>query len=560
MFGTIRKHQTWLWVIIIAVIIVSFVVFFSPYSRMNDSRGRANYGSINGQRIAEEDFISAWREVELRLFFMNGGRWPEKADQEDLQAEAYKWMLLLQKQKQMGIQVGSDVAAQAGRAMLSQFQRAGLSSPAVFEQQVLRPRGLNLNDFGRFVRHYLGIQEMVGVLGLSGKLVTPQEARELYQREHQELATEAVFFSASNYLATVPTPPEAIGLFYTNRLAAYRVPERVQVSYVQFEFTNFLDQAKHELARMTNLDLQIDEAYRQGGTNFLRELNVASVEEARTKLRDLRLKELQAQSARKKAGEFAGPVFDTEPVRVENFEKAAKEQKLTVSVTAPFDREAGPSELEVGADFVTRAFSRTPEDPFAGPFLGREAAYVIALNKKLPSEIPPLDQIRSRVVADYKEEQARSLARQAGMQFYQRLTNGLAAGKTVTAVCTEAKVDLVPLPPVSISSRDLPVLGDRVPLNQFKQIAFSTAPGKVSPFQPTLDGGIILHVKEKLPFDQARMEATLPSFMNYLRQNRQNEAFNEWFSKQASTGLRDTPLGQPKAPPTMTKGAETKKS
>ena len=46
---------------------------------------------------------------------------------------------------------------------------------------------------------------------------------------------------------------------------------------------------------MTNLDLKIDEAYRQGGTNFLRELNVASLEEARTKLRDLRLKEFQAQ-------------------------------------------------------------------------------------------------------------------------------------------------------------------------------------------------------------------------------------------------------------------------
>jgi len=559
MFGTIRKHQTWLWAIIITVIIISFVIFFSPYSRMNDSRGPVNYGSINGERVAEEDFIEAWREVELRLFFMNG-RWPEDNDKKDLQGEAYKWMLLLQKQRQMGIHISSEVAAQTGRAMLSQFQRSGISSPAVFEQQVLRPHGLNLEDFGRFVRHYLGIQEMIGTLGLSGKLVTPQEARELYRREHQELATGAVFFSASNYLAKVSAPPEAIALFYTNRLASYRVPDRVQVSYVQFEYTNFLDQAKQELATVTNLDLKIDEAYRQGGTNFLRELNVASLEEARTKLRDLRLKELQAQFARKKAAEFANPLFDMEPIRVENFERVAKEQKLAVRVTAPFDRESGPQEFDVGADFATRAFSRTPEDPFGGPFLGRDAAYVIALHKKLPSEIPPLDQIRSRVVADYTEDQARSLARQAGMQFYQQLTNGLAQGKTIAAVCTDAKVDLVSLPPVSISSRDLPRLQDRIPLNQFKQIAFSAAPGKVSPFQPTLDGGIILHVKEKLPLDQARMEATLPAFINYVRQNRQSEAFNEWFSKQASVGLRDTPLGQPKPPPTMTKGAETKKS
>jgi hypothetical protein len=355
-------------------------------------------------------------------------------------------------------------------------------------------------------------------------------------------------------------PPEAIALFYTNRLASYRVPDRVQVSYVQFEFTNFLDQAKQELASMTNLDLKIDEAYRQGGTNFLRELNVASLEEARKKLRDLRLKEFQAQFARKRAGEFASPLFDMEPIRVENFEKVAKEQKLTVHVTAPFDREAGPKEFEVGVDFATRAFSRTPEDPFAGPFLGREAAYVIAWNKKLPSEIPPLDQIRSRVVEDFKDDQARSLARQAGMQFYPLLTNGLAQGKTIAAVCTEAKVDLTPLPPVSISSRDLPALEDRIALNQFKQLAFSTKPGQVSPFQPTLDGGIILHVKEKLPLDQARMEATLPAFINYVRQSRQSEAFNEWFSKQASTGLRDTPLGQPKPAPSLTPGAEAKKS
>ena len=32
--------------------------------------------------------------------------------------------------------------------------------------------------------------------------------------------------------------------------------------------------------------------------------------------------------------------------------------------------------------------------------------------------------------------------------------------------------------------------------------------------------------------------ATLPSFANYVRQNRQNEAFNDWFRKEAERGLR----------------------
>jgi hypothetical protein len=560
MFGTIRKHQTWLWAIIITVIIISFVIFFSPYSKMNDSRrGPANYGSINGERVGEEDFINAWREVQLRYFFMNG-RWPEDSDKNDLQGETYKWLLLLQKENQMGIHVGSEMAAQTAKGMLSQLQKAGVASPEVFQKQVLQPHNLDMNDFERFVRHYLGIQELIATVGLGGKLVTPQEARDLYQREHEELATEAVFFSASNYLAGASAPPDAVLQFYSNRLAVYRVPDLVQVKYVKFDLTNFVAEAKQELARMTNLDLQIDEGYRRDGTNFLRELKSASLEEARAKIHDLKLREFEAQSARKKAAEFANPLFDMEPIAAGNLDKLAKESGLAVGITAPFDRENGPRNQEAGVEFAQRAFKLKADQPFAGPIMGLNAAYVIALSQQIPSEIPPLDRIRGRVVDDYKYEQAKTLARQAGMALYPVLTNGLAQGKVFPAICLNAQLKPVSLPPFSLSTRELPELEDRANLNQVKQITFSTPPSTVSSFQPTEDGGFILYVKSKLPLDQAKMTATLPAFANYVRQSRQNEAFNEWFSKQASTGLRDTPLGKPRPAPALNSGSKSKKS
>jgi peptidyl-prolyl cis-trans isomerase D len=559
MIGTIRKHQTWLWAIIITVVIISFVIFFSPYSKMNDSRGPANYGSINGQRIGEEDFINAWREVQLRYFFMNG-RWPEDTDKTDLQGETYKWLLLLQKQNQMGMRVSSEMAAQTAKGMLSQLQRAGVASPEVFQKQVLQPRNLDMVDFERFVRHYLGIQELIATVGLGGKLVTPQEARALYQREHEELATEAVFFPASNYLAAATAPPDAVQQFYTNRLAVYRVPDRVRVKYVEFDLTNYLAEAKQNLARMTNIDLQIDEAYRQNSTNFLRELKSASLDEARVKIHDLKLREFEAQSARKKAAEFANPLFDLEPIAAGNLDKLAKERGLVVSITAPFDRENGPRELDAGADFAQKAFKLRADQPFAGPILGSKAVYVIALDQQIPSEIPPLDQIRGRVVDDYKYEQARTLAHQAGLAFYPVLTNGLAQGKLFSALCLGQQLKPVSLPPFSLSTRELPELEDRANLNQLKQIAFSTPPGTVSNFQPAEDGGLILYVKAKLPLDQARLNATLPAFANYVRQSRQSEAFNEWFSKQAATGLRDTPLGQTRPAPSLKAGSKAKQS
>ncbi|HOS76271.1 MAG TPA: SurA N-terminal domain-containing protein, partial [Verrucomicrobiota bacterium] len=242
MFGTIRKHQTWLWAIIITLTIISFVIFFSPYSKLNDApRGRINLGSINGERINPEQFIQAQREVYLRHYFMMGD-WPDDESRKaggEIERETYQWLLLIQKQKRLGIHISTDVVAQAARSMIGQFQRAGITSPDMFVQRVLRPRGFGLEDFERFVRHYLGVQELIATAGMAGKLTTPQEARDLFKREHEELSAAAVFFSAADYQAQVTVLPEAVSQFYSNRLATYRVPERVQVNYVKFDLTNY---------------------------------------------------------------------------------------------------------------------------------------------------------------------------------------------------------------------------------------------------------------------------------------------------------------------------------
>jgi uncharacterized protein YfaT (DUF1175 family) len=56
------------------------------------------------------------------------------------------------------------------------------------------------------------------------------------------------------------------------------------------------------------------------------------------------------------------------------------------------------------------------------------------------------------------------------------------------------------------------------------------------------------------------MNASLTTFAGYLRQNRQSEAFNNWFRKEAEKGLRDTPLARPTPSPSMTSAPNAKKS
>jgi len=95
-------------------------------------------------------------------------------------------------------------------------------------------------------------------------------------------------------------------------------------------------------------------------------------------------------------------------------------------------------------------------------------------------------------------------------------------------------------------------------LDQLKRAAFSTTPGKLTPFQPTSDGVMIVYVKAKLPVDQAKMQSELPTFVNNARRVRQQEAFDLWLRHEVEVGLRDTPIARPKAPPTLGSAATAK--
>ncbi len=543
MFGTIRKHQTWLWVVISALTIISFVIFFSPYSKVHEE-GPADYGTVNGKAVTRDDYIAAQREVQLRYFFMTGNFPDEEAQRRGFDAarESYQWIFLVSKQEELGIDVGSDVAARIGRDMLSNFQRQGIATPAAFDKQILQPRGLNLRDFERFVKHYIGLQQLISIAGSSGRLVTPQEARTLYIRENQQVSAQAIVFSASNYLSRVTVTPEVISQFYTNYLASYRIPDRIQVAYVKFAVSNFLAKAESELSR-SNLNDAIEANLQRMGTNYFGGAKTA--DEARAKLRAEIIKGRALADARRAANEFARPMFEVEKPRIEDLQKAAKTNNLQVILSAPFDRENGPEDMETGSDFVKVAFSRTPEDPFGQPYVAMDGVYVYGLAKTIPSEVPPLDKIRARVEGDYRIVQAASHARQAGYIFQATLTNGLAQGKAFDELCKGAGVKPMDLPPFSLSSRSIPGdIEESVPVNQVKELAFTTEPGKASQFQPTRGGGVVIYVKAKLPVDEQKMKEELPAFVNYLRRTRTEEAFQAWFRKEGERGLRNTPIAR----------------
>ena len=542
MIGTIRKHSGWLWGVIITATVISFIYWGAGPSRMGgDGRvASGDFGSIYGHKVTQQAFIDARNDFYL-FYWFRSGEWPDKNpnfSEPELDREIYIRLMLAQKANDLGIYVSDAEAAQAGAELLRPLGRNGQIVPLdAFVKQVLQPKGLTAQDFENFVRQYLVMEQLQQAIGLTGELITPQEAAAAYQRDHQELSAQIVFFSASNYLSSVTVTPAAVVQYYSNYLADYRLPDRVQVSYVAFEVTNYLAQAKAEWAK-TNFDELVGAYFRQVGENYR---NSKSPAEAKDKIREELIRDRAGSDARKDANDFANAVFNIDPAKPENLATVAKQKGLPVHVTAPFAAKFGPEEFTAPQDFTKAAFGLTPDEPFARPIAGPDAVYVIAFAKQLPSEIPSLDQIRERVTRDYQWREATLLAQRTGTNFVHTLT-GMTADRGFASLCVTAGLEPQVLPAFSLSTPELPELGERTDLNQLKRAVFTTPVGKTGDFEATSDGGFIVYVQSRLPMDQAKMNSELPQYLAAFRRGRQNEAFSQWVNLEASRQLRTTPV------------------
>lgn len=565
MIGTLRRHSNVLWAIIITVVIISFVIFFSPTAKLGGSGRSENYGSINGVPIRKADYFDAIREAEL-YFRLNTGRWSgqDGAGRQmnfDANMEAHQRLLLVAKMKGLNVHVGDDALI----AHLQSFFRdptTGKFSAAFYDKfvkDVLPQGGLNEHDLERFFRHQLAIQQLNQMVSLSGKFVTPQAAEAAFREENEQLATEVVLFASSNYLASVTVKPEDLGKYFTNNMPAYRLPERVMVSYVAFSVTNYLADAEAQQAKKAGLDAEVEKLYKGANTNsFTDDAGKAlSPTAAKTKIKDGMRRSLALQSARKSANEFANELFNEEKRSLAAFLKMAATKGYAVKATEPFSQFEGPKSFEAPEKFEETAFKLNLEEPVSPPVVGEDAVYVLALKERLPSAAQPLDAVRAKVTEDYRKFESGVLARKAGADFYKSLTNGLAQGKAFSALCGEKKLKAVELPAFALSARSAPQLEELgVNLQQVHRQLTQLAAGKPTTFVPTREGGYLMYLRSRSPVAEDKVKSDLPEYLAELRESRQSAAFNGWFRKEFEPTAKELEQSKQAAAPKTPKSSK----
>lgn len=554
MFGTIRKHQTWLWVFLVFVMSVGLVALYiqNPFDNAGGApRGAVDLGSINGNPIDPTAYLKAEKEVRL-TYYLQTGKWPgnDEAATRMMERETISRVFLIQKLKEMNIRASSKAAAMMAQEQLRDF------SYATFQKDILEPNGLTSADYERLVNNETGIRQLISAASVTARLVTPDEAEVLWRKENQELSAQLAVFWTSNYLDKVTITNGAIGAFYTNRMGLYRVPERLTVSYVAFAASNYLSEADSKLAKVTNLnELVTDHYFRgKGGTNAWTDTNGLPLSEvaAKEKIKEEFRNSEALLAARRAAAEFGNELISQANANsAANLDKLAAAKGLQVHITKPFDRASGLEEFEHeesilrtedGAPepfkevFREKALALTEAQPvnFSG-IPGKHAVYMMALKGKVPSELQPLDKIQDKVKADYKSFMAFDLVLKTSQAFHTNLTNGLTLKKPFADLCAAEKVKVIDLPPFGPATRSITNLDPRISLRLLQNVGNDLEVGTASPVlqaTPPNEGRIILYARARPPVDEAKLKQELPDFIKQLRLYRQNEAFQQWFRRQ----------------------------
>lgn len=537
MFQFIRRHQA-IGLIFIGIVIVSFVIFFSPNQKM-DRNGivAGSFGTIGGRAISRAEYLEARAEARLARMLREGGVWPTDGRGFDEAKEVMNRLFLIEEARRLGVVVTDEVAAARilDLPFLHDEKSGGGFSRTAYDQflaMIQKDGGMSRSDFEQFMRHDVAIEHLVNVFGLSGSLVPPREAEARYRAGNEQYAAQLVVISASNYLAQVDLNPTNISGFYSNHLADYRIPERAVVRYVKFASTNFFAEADQQITANTNLNSLIDAEYARQGADAFRDAQgkPMTAEAAKADLKDQYRKRLGLEAARKKANDFANRLYQLD-ANQDSLTKLAGENGLTVQTSLPFDQNRPPFDMQVPATFARAAFQLSAEEPFATPIVGEDGAYVYAFDKKLPSEIMPLDRVKDRLQDTYRRTESRDLAQKAGRDFATKASLALEQGKTFEAVAAEAGFKTITLTNFSRTTTGLTELGPRLTVSELLRAAEDVPAGKVAPFAPAADGGFVMFVQARNPVPAEQIAKDLPAFLTQLRQFGKFSSFNEWEKK-----------------------------
>ena len=495
MFGTVRKHSQPLWIVIIIMVVISFVVYFTPgYDPFENQGGTATEASVElsfarqqvllDQAITMSQQFGGFLPPSLNAQVLAGQFRDQdlnrdgEVDVSGLDYAAHMRLLRLRKAKDLGIRASDNMVKARLEQMFSNPNDQKFSQDAYtgFLTQYRNAGLLGSGDSGEeqfqeLIREQITFQQLDNLMTRSVGFFTDEATADQQAMDNKLYTAQAVFFSTSNRIDSVTNLASIATNFYPTLIDQYFVQPKRQVAYVLFPVAPYLEDAEKEIKlddlvkervdKHMNSTNSVDHFTDANGTKLVAG---AALDAAYSEVRKTQQSSLDAitlPKAKVPTTELRKALFGGEQSEwiIDQLYAKAKAQELEVQ-SATTDRANAEALLpQALVDAVFGLNLQPGQLSTSAVEVAGEGYYVWGLEKLIEGRPRNYEELTDEEKAEVKEAfiaaEVKKLASEDGNDYRDALAELKADGESVQDFLNDSKQTVISLPAMTLSATDV---------------------------------------------------------------------------------------------------------
>ena len=514
----LRKNARWIMAGVLLLLIPGFVALFTTTGRTDRQGG--DLPTIHGKPVNAAEFERMLGLVQAQYVVLQGRELRKTAAALDqLKQEAVIQLLMDRKANELGLRVSDAELAQQVRRLPVLLNEAGQFEPERYRRLTiyLNNKGINEAAFEHVLRAQL-LHEKLQQLVTAVAQATPAEIQQAYLPLHEKLTIDLVRFEMADNQTPVTTSNAEVRAFYEQSKESFRTPARVKVRYATFPVADALKTVK-----LT--DDEIAEFYDRNKFKYTDTNNVPKpLAAVKTELQDELLKIHAERAAGDRATELTVKLVRQTDNLKPDFSKLCADMGAAVKETAYLTAHDKLPGLEVGPDFLQKAFTLSSDQPYSDPIAGTNAFYVLEFVDGQPSAIPAFEEVQEQATAQVKRLRRYASTLDQARATVEQLKKLVAGGRTFAGACAELKLKIETPAPFTVSDEkpDLPAAAS------IQQASLAMKVGAISDVLRTLTGGVVFSLHGRQTADLAEFDKNKEQLTRQVLQRNRQALFNDW--------------------------------
>lgn len=515
MISVFRKHQQWLMILITILIIFVFLYYWNGpggHDRSQSSNSSNVTRKIYGNTISPTMFLRERKKAEVAIDLgmrdLVNTLAGKTAASRDAALDNFAWNSLVLRHEADALQikpfdneVDSDQEVKTAIMALPRFQTPdGQFDSGAYTRYVserLQSFGFTDSDLNQLVAEQVRMNKISELLK-STLVISESEFLAQYTFNYQVTHVSVIHFDMQEIAAGIQVTDQDIKAQFEQHLESYQSGEKRGLKYVAFD--------------LSDADKKLEGKERTA---------------ALQKLSD------DAQA-------FAQAMLE----KGANFDEIAAKDKLTVTNVPPFAAAEPDQKLIPTPYLISAAFGATKQDPNSDVIPGPNGFYVAQLQEIVPSKQLTLAEARTKIIDDIKNKRAQESISTKALETRNKILVAMNGGKSFADAAKDEKVKVEEYPPFSLADLDEEKPDARIVLLMSEQMK----DGELSQFQPTEDGGILVHVDKRDPIDKAKFEKERALLQPRFISGRLYFVLDEWLrTHRLAANVQDD--SQPKSAP-----------